>query len=328
MDATINASNVTFRVSLIKSRRYLMIFTITESVAGLSINAIMVKVFITDKQFRKTTYRLLCMVMISDIIASLNSITGYIIAAYNTLDYHDGATWCAIFLTVGAASYAVSMMNLALIAIDRYFVIVRPFSPFYRYYKRNFLIISEILIWLSSIGVTMPMTVYVSSYQDTPLFCDLPNINFEKSVYLLILTLTIYVTPALLIVIAYFRIINFQRNYVRPGHRTSQQLRKDYATKRRFIWMLIWITVCSAFITWPSFGTVTAIAVTQKSISQLTSGNAVIYFLIFTGYIITLSLNILNPLIILTFDQHLRRAVWLKFGSNLYQKVIMFTSKS
>ncbi|RDD39361.1 Neuromedin-K receptor [Trichoplax sp. H2] len=305
---TFNLTNL-FPPNIRQIYRYVVGIFIPTHATGLILNILLLKLLSTNKIFQKTTYRLIRMSVISDTISASTALIMFIMITFGNLDFVAGSNLCRIGITILFTSYAVSMTNLALIAVDRYFVIVRPFSPFYRNHKRRFLITTEILIWLVSISVTSIMLLYVSSYPDFPTTCDFPEMSVDSGVYLLHWLLISYAMPTATIVMSYAKIAIYQKNYVRPGIRTSEQLHEDFTRRRKFIKVLIYITSCYILLSLPYFIFSVIASITQKPLVHLLSGN--IYLFIVDYFIngLVLSIHFLNPLLYVTFDKQIRAGI-------------------
>ncbi|RDD40141.1 Alpha-1A adrenergic receptor [Trichoplax sp. H2] len=305
---TFNSTNL-FPPNFRQIYRYAAAFFIPTHITGLILNILILKLLFTDKTFQKTTYRLIRISVISDTISASTAVIMFIMITFGNLDFVAGSNLCRIGITILYTSYTVSMMNLALIAVDRYFIVVRPFSPFYRIHKRRFLITTEILIWLISISATSPMLLYVSSYPDFPTTCDFPEMGVNESVYVLHWSFISYVMPTATIVMSYAKVAIYQKNYVRPGIRTSEQLYEDFTKRRKFIKVLIYITSCYILLSLPYFVCCVIASITQKSLIRLLPGN--IYLFIVNYFIngLVLSIHFLNPLIYVTFDKQIRAGI-------------------
>ncbi|RDD40092.1 Tachykinin-like peptides receptor 99D [Trichoplax sp. H2] len=309
-------NNTTINLKL-ASRIYhdVIIGVLPITTAGLIINIAIVELLLTDRDFFKTTYRLLCISAISDIVSSLKSIIGYYFVVFDSLDYQSGAAWCFIAMSIGPISNGISLMNLALIAVDRYFAIVRPLSLFYRYHKVKFLVISEILIWIVATILSLLFGSYFIGYPDAPLLCDLVNMDSKKAIVVATLGVFLFLIPVTIITTSYISISVSQKKYVRPGFWTSDQLEQDHQKKMRFIKMLISLAICYALIVTPNFISAILIGFRTKSIRQTALDNLVLFLFFYIGNIVTTALNVLNPVLYLIFDRQIRSKLWLQTKS-------------
>ncbi|RDD41350.1 C-X-C chemokine receptor type 6 [Trichoplax sp. H2] len=273
---------------------------------GLIINLFILCIFIFDKRFRKTTYRLMCVSVVSDIISTITSLGVYSQIFRGNLDYDEGNFMCRTVFFFLWASFGVSMMNLCLIGIDRYFIIVRPLSSFYRNYKVYVLVVGEIAIWIISAANNAPIFYYIGVHHNDTILCDVPNITKPVAIYLICHAAFSYIIPTTAILIIYSLIISFQKSYHRPGDKNINEQQLEQIKKKRFINMLTWISISYVIISWPFFASTIGMAVTQRSAFVVRENNVVQFLLLFFSIITTTSIVILNPFIYLKFDVNVR----------------------
>lgn len=286
------------------------------TVTGLLVNLLMLYVFIMDKFFHRRIYLLMLISTISDASSTIASIVGYSVLADKNLNVQTGSIICKFFLFVISTSYGISMMSLSLIAMDRYFAIVRPFFRFYAIYKNQIIVLTEIFIWILSISVCAPMLAVITSYsEENYIICDFSSMTPSMTVYLVIFVLILYIVPSAFIGIFYWRIIKHQKNYIKPGQ-TMHKLREQQMKRRKLIRMLISIAFTYILITWPVFASIFGFAVTQTSLQQLRDKNLVLFFLAFFSVSLSASITVINPFIYIKFDDNIRsklRHFWYRF---------------
>ncbi|RDD39736.1 Alpha-1A adrenergic receptor [Trichoplax sp. H2] len=286
---------------------YIAITVGSISVIGLIANALLLYIFLTDKFFRKTTYYLMLICVISDGISNTSSLisTG-ILLAKNADQSFSMLAMCQISGAVVYTSYGISIMNLCLISIDRYFACVKPLNNFYLVHKRQILIVSEVFIWIISVAVTLPDMTFLQPRQDDEFMCDYPNVTTSISVYLVSLTFVYYTLPSMVIIVTYWRIIIFQRNYVRPGQplKPSQQ---DISSRQKLIKSLISISTCHVLTTLPYFVVMFGMGVAGISFAQIQSRNPVLFALCMLAVSTTSNITVINPFLYLKFDGNIRR---------------------
>ncbi|RDD39366.1 G-protein coupled receptor 183 [Trichoplax sp. H2] len=283
-------------------------------VIGLILNIVLLNLLFTDNDFQNSTYRLIRMFVISDVISVTATATMFSISIFVNLDYIVSSNLCRVLATTTFSSTAISIMNLALVAVDRYFSIVRPFSPFYRNHKIKFLIITEFLVWLISISATSPFILYLAPIPGLPTSCDFPHMDLDQSIYLILWVIIAYAIPIVTIIFSYAKIISFQKNYVRPGIRTSEQLDNDFRNRRKFIKVLIYITLCYIIIILPHALNCTVSGIYQKSVVSMSVGNTSTFILAYLAIAIAASLPVINPTIYMTFDKRVRAGMLSKLA--------------
>ncbi|RDD36333.1 hypothetical protein TrispH2_011908, partial [Trichoplax sp. H2] len=86
-------------------------------------------------------------------------------------------------------------MNLSLISVNRYFVIAKPLSVFYRKHKIKLLILSELLISITSIATSSPFLVYTAVHPHSTTLCDYPDITQAVAIYEIMFAVIMYIIP-------------------------------------------------------------------------------------------------------------------------------------
>ncbi|RDD39714.1 Bombesin receptor subtype-3 [Trichoplax sp. H2] len=284
-------------------------------IIGLSANLFLLYLLVTDKFFHKTTYYLIMVSSTSDSISTITSILGFAHIASYTKDYHVAVTLCRSVFFITLTSYGISMMNLCLIGIERYFAIVKPFVQFYRNYKIRIITSVEILIWTSSIIFTIPTLVVTQIHQEDTFMCEQGEVIPLLSVYFIVFTLIMYVIPCSVIIITYGLIINYQKNYVRPGYSVNYSIRN--VKNRKFVKMLKSIALFYVFTTWPYFATLVGFAFTREELLELRNRSVFQFLLAFFSYSVTTSITIVSPFIYFKFDVNIRKRsaiIWQRVG--------------
>ncbi|RDD40142.1 Neuromedin-K receptor [Trichoplax sp. H2] len=286
--------------------RYIWLGFLPLYTIGLILNITLLHLLFTDKNFQNPTYRLIRMPVISDVISATATVVLFTISIFVNIDDITSSNLCRILATIMFSSIAISIMNLALVAVDRYFAIVRPFSPFYRNHKTKFLIVTEFFVWLVSISVTSPFALYLAPIPGVPTSCDFPHMDLDQSIYLILWVFIVYAMPIIIIIFSYTKIILLQKNYVRPGFRTSEELDNDFRNRRKFIKLMIYITICYVIIVLPHSLNCTVSGIYQRSVISMSVGNVFTFILAYIAIAIVTSLPVINPIIYMTFDKRVR----------------------
>lgn len=283
---------------------FLGIFSITMSSIGLAANTLLMYIFLVDSSFRKKIYYLMTICCLTDLIVNISTIilnsmfwtsNGLSITTIN----------CKILGYIVDTSYSVSIMNLSLIAIYRYMSVIRPFSLIYLHYKKEFLIASEVFIWISSMTVNIPQLMFIDVVKNSKDFCDYSEINTSKSIYLISYVTIFYITPSAVIIVLYWKIILNQHNHVRPGQPSAND-KRDIEKKYKVIKSLIFISESYILITWPWFAVLLGIGITGKSFSQIRQENHVHFWLCMFSLTTTSNIAVINPFLYFTFDGNIR----------------------
>ncbi|EDV19031.1 uncharacterized protein TRIADDRAFT_62523 [Trichoplax adhaerens] len=280
-------------------------------ILGIAFNLLLIRILFTDPNFRKTTYRLIRMAAISDTIGGTTILPVLVVYGIER-DYNFSAIVCKISFTTNYASTSISTMTLALIAVDRYFVVIRPLSMFYKCHKKKFLILTQIFIWIASISIASPILVFLTTSPGKVTVCEYAAKDLSVSIYVFHLATLIYVIPVTIIIIAYTKIIIFQRNYTRPGFWTSEQLQDDFMKRKKFNKMLILITCCYVGIGIPHLFSTMILAAMGIKLSHTSGNNAFLAVIIHGSVACMFSMGVVNPLVYMIFDKQIRIAMFSK----------------
>ena len=280
-------------------------FTITISSIGVIANSVLLYLFLTIPRFHRTTYYLMFISCLTDLIANVVNIVSYVILLKRFLNT---AFLCKILGFLIYISYGVSIMNLSLIAIYRYLSVVRPFAKVYTTYKKQFIIISEIIIWIVCIMTCLPDLIYFQIQEQSRKICAYDEITPFLSGYLITFVIVYYIIPSAIIIIFYWRIINHQRNYVRPGL-SSISRQQDTNRKDKLIKSIMIISACYVLTTWPVFACFLAVAISRKTFSQILSENEVFYWLGTFSFSTVTIISALNPFLHFNLDENIRRSL-------------------
>ncbi|RDD39728.1 Neuropeptide SIFamide receptor [Trichoplax sp. H2] len=304
----ISVENNSLKEFYSKVYTYASLAALPLAVTGLIANLFLFYILLTDNFFRKVTYYLILASVISDIISTIVSIIVYTHVAGFTLDYILGSVLCKGVFFVAQSSYGISMMNLCLIATDRYFAIVRPLTRFYRIYKKRILISAEIMIWLLSLTVTSPKLIFMKVQRENTMMCEHDTITNWIASYLIAFIVIIYVIPSSIIALIYWQIVVHQKNYTQPGQCIGSESTEGKIQKRKFIRSLISINLSYILTTWPYFATLFGFAITRDSFIAVRNRSLAAFLLAFFSFSTTTSITILNPFIYFKFDANVRKS--------------------
>ena len=274
---------------------------------GLLANAFILYILLVCPSFQNITYKIIRITVISDVISSFTIGYGNInVSAENTVE--SGTALCRAVLAITFISNGVSMFNLSYIAVDRYFSIVKPFHRFYHSQRQRIFYITSITIWIIVSIYTLIMYPHMQVTQQDPTQCDFPNIstNWEISTKLFVFITMQYLIPCTIIIVTYNKIIKHQSNHVRPGRLTEDTQQADETRKRRFIRMLVFITLCYILCTLPLFATLLGIAITRKSVIQTRNHSFTAFLFLYLSVSISVGIVLVNPIIYLYFDNKIR----------------------
>ncbi|RDD38416.1 Melanin-concentrating hormone receptor 2 [Trichoplax sp. H2] len=198
------------------------------------------------------------------------------------------------------------MTSLCMISIDRYYAIVRPFSPLYRNHKRRIIYLGQAIGCIITFTVSGPCILFLGVYPDERNVCDIINMNISASIYLLFLTFFLFVMPLSIIVANYVRIIRYRVNYVRPGQTVKGNI-DDKVRKYKFIRVLITITSIYVLSIWPFFANITGMALTLRSARDVRKLGTGFYLISIISFVSTFAVNVINPFIYFKYDNNINK---------------------
>lgn len=270
------------------------------------INMFLLYVLLQDKVFQTITYKLIRISVVSDALSGLTASIGYSLIAQD-FSYRAGKLICQVIMYIVFTFNGISMNNLCLIAIDRYFAIVKPFSSYYRRNRRRAFFIGQAISWTLSITFNIILTPYIGgTHQDTTL-CDIPDIDRYVFIPVIIIIFCIlqYIIPCTALGVIYWRIIHHQKNYVQPGQNSdSRQIQET--KKKKFNHILITITLSYILTTWPYYAGITGMAVTRQSVIAVRNRSPIVFMLLFCSLGTSIGITVINPFIYLKFDANIR----------------------
>ncbi|RDD42320.1 Neuropeptide Y receptor type 2 [Trichoplax sp. H2] len=304
MNQSVKLNNISIDYTTIGAYAYLSVVPFCS--IGLLANLMILYILTSDKYFAKATYCLIRMTVLCDFICNISSIIGYILMTRSKMNYDIGATFCRLLAFIIVSTYGVSMMNLCMISIDRYFAIVKPLSSFYRSYKKKLMRIGQLIAWIVVLAMSSPLIVIVDVYPDETSFCDLPQITTYISAYIYASSIILYCLPTVMLVAVYFRIMQHQRSYVQPGQISNFQIERNRFKRKKLMKMLIIITSTYTITTWPYLSTGFGIATTQKSLRQIRGINFIYYTFVLISFMATIAISVINPLIYFKYDHNIR----------------------
>lgn len=299
------ANNTTLKYDLDGSITAFQIISVIISSFGLIANITLLYIFVVDRFFRKIIYYLMLICCVTDLIS--NTLIAVIYGAFLLSDVSlpVASTICKAFSFLIYGSYSVSLLNLSLIAAFRYISVVRAFSTIYLSHKNEFIIISEIIIWVVSFAVGIPDFFHVTARKNKRIMCDFTKISDNISIYLVNYVLINYIIPSVIIIILYWRIIVHQRNYSRPGQ-PSVQDKRDVDKKDKLVKSLIWISAFYIASTWPFFALQIAVAITQKTFLDMAYQGEAYFWLSMLSLSTTGVISVINPFLCFKFDENVR----------------------
>ena len=306
---TMNVSNGTsFTMSTFYF--YCALFATIVFLSGLLLNILIIYIFLIDKYFAQTMYRLMLISAFSDIIAVINQLIMYFPNLLGDLHPDQSPIMCKLNFAMSFMSYMVSVYNFCLIAIDRYLIILHPHNRFYNNNKNRIIVVSEITIWLAANLMAIPFFHFLDTHPQEPTLCDAVHMDYSMSVYGILLTTCMYIMPSIVIVLIYSRIIRYQNSYIRPCLATNEEEDLQRMKTQKITKKLLNITLGYLISTWPSFMAILIMSIEQKSLIDLRQQKIGLFILVSFLLIGSFSITIATPLLYLKFDENIRTRVW------------------
>ena len=328
MNTSINISNETLNLGAVLYY-YTSLALIPVFIFAFLINVFLLYVLWQDKAFQNITYKLIRISVISDALSSLTASIGYSLIAQD-FPYRTGKIICQLIMYIVITFNGISMNNLCLIAIDRYFAIVKPFSTYYRRNRRRVFLIGQVISWTFSAGYNIILTPYIGgTHQDTTL-CDIPDIDRYISIPIIIIVFCIlqYIVPCTVLGFIYWRIIYHRKNYVRPGQNLNSQHIQE-AKKKKINQILVTITLSYILTTWPYYAGIAGMAVTRQSVIAVRNKSPIVFMLLFCSLGTSIAITVVNPFIYLKFDANIRsKFIEILSGRKFRGQILSISSRT
>ncbi|RDD40261.1 Neuropeptide Y receptor type 2 [Trichoplax sp. H2] len=247
-------------------------------IIGIINNVLLVIIIIREKSFHKSTYYLLCNQAIANVIclacilafsldvkttvSSLNDMnTTQLPSIYLEGNYSD----CALTSMIYQSSYTVSVLSLAVIALDRYRVLTQHTK---KNYDAKVIFIANTLIW----GIGWVNGYFFSNFtgnsQLIPSLCDYKFDSHELvRAYFTINFILTYLLPATIIIVSYSLIMR----YLKREHSGIKSIAKIKRKRRNRVMEMAMVT--TFFFLIPS--SPWAISSLVLAFLQLTFGNLI-----------------------------------------------------
>ncbi|RDD42318.1 Tachykinin-like peptides receptor 99D [Trichoplax sp. H2] len=288
------------------------------SILGLLANIYMFYILLSDKIFFKTSYYLVRVCVISDIISNVTSVISYSISITGNISFNLGNMLCKMSVFTILFSYGISILTISLVSADRYMAIMRPLSQFYRVHKIRVLVLTEMIICCVAILVAIPSLFIATVYPSDVKLCDIPSVTQLVAFYFVTAAVVFYFIPGIVLIVCYSRIIIYMRGHVQPGESFQEQLQQLRLQKKKYTKAFITIASVSLLVTWPFWVSSIALAISQKSLLDVKKTSDILYALIFVSFATTTAISVVNPLLYLRFDGNIREksgAILRKFRS-------------
>ena len=248
-----------------------------------------------------TNYQIVNMA-IADLLITATAMPATVFQIYEGTRWPFGSLLCKLFVFLQGISVSCSVFTMACIAIDRFAAILYPYKKYINQRRSNFMIA---VVWFLSVILQSP-TLYAMRLHHvpggetycvedwTPLFNNLSS----QKIYTVVLFVSMYLLPLIVIAVLYTAISWFLWSHKTPGSRLGKK-RKD-RSKGKVIKMLVIIVVVFSICWLPIFVTqfVSFFAMPKCGVSP---------YLAFIGFFLSHANSAINPCIYAIFNDSYRR---------------------
>ncbi|XP_028408312.1 neuromedin-K receptor-like [Dendronephthya gigantea] len=218
-------------------------------------NVLVIGVIYKNKKMRTITNFQIVNMSLADILITVAAMPATVFQIYQGSRWPFGLIPCKLVVFLQGISVSCSVFTMACIAIDRFCAILYPYKKYIDQRRCNIMIG---LCWLLAVLLQSPtlyaMKIAVVANQTTCIEGWEPLFDNESSpkVYTVILFVSMYMLPLLVIAILYAAISHFLWRHKTPGS-SLVKARKDRSKAAKVIKMLIIIVVVFAVCWLPSF---------------------------------------------------------------------------
>lgn len=249
-----------------------------------------------------TNYQIVNMA-IADLLITATAMPATVFQIYEGNRWPFGLLLCKLFVFIQGISVSCSVFTMACIAIDRFVAILYPYKKYINQKRSNFMIG---VVWFLSVLLQSP-TLYamrLSQAPDGETYCaedwtPLFNNLSSQKIYTVVLFVSMYLLPLIVIAVLYAAISWFLWSHKTPGTRLPGKQRKAHS-KAKVIKMLVIIVVVFSVCWLPTFVTqfVWFFAVPKCGVPS---------YLPFLGFFLSHANSAINPCIYAIFNDNYRR---------------------
>lgn len=216
------------------------------TIIGVIGNTLVIGVVKKKRSMQSTTNILLANLSLADLLTILWSVP---IEVLSRPEYHPKGNLVSHlcrFLSIGSLvviTLTVSILLMAIISLERYHALVKPFKRRRRLRKNNIIFVI-IPIWIVALICSLPVFIY-SYYNTEYQMCDLDWTEKQFFVYYMFLFICLFCIPLSVISYCYLSIIKeLNRRQKRNVHDSDKRV--DHKSKRKVIFTLVVVTIIFA----------------------------------------------------------------------------------
>ena len=290
-------------------------FVVPLGVTGAFLNFILILIILSSKKLKSPSYVFIINLSISDMLMAIQVSTNYNIDIIMLeLSTPICNLLCSLRYTALIACYITSVFSLTMISLYRLEVVLEPFQQNSVKFVFRRPIITNIIMWLISITLSIPMALIIRYNRQVKL-CDIIftfgqvfNIIYFGS--LLFLT---YFIPITIMILTYRRIgikLRTTGNITvisrSAGNLTDKTLNNRSKIAIKFLCIA---TTVYMLLSWPLLASIeiqSALGLTYSVIYQSFPIGAILFV---TAFSTTFMVSIINPILYLTYDKNIKTEI-------------------
>lgn len=309
INSSMNLSQSTFQGPTMATYTILSIF----SIIGIVMNLFFIATIYRNKNFRITSYLLLCNKSIADtlylIIILITLFSNSLVQILNSTDNTIPIVTCKMSFWALSVSFTISASTFIIVSIDRFIKINRK-SRHRSLLDKNEVLLSIILFtWLLAIFFSLPVIFNIDINTRFFFSCSIKpyreNDNIAMFIIYIINGLLCYPVTLMIVITLYYKIFKHIRFTILPSDRRkgTENYRQVKATKMIIsVTVTYMITYIHLYVTWLYIG------FTGINVRYFNSENVMILFLISIGLIVATLTTMENPLLFFIYNKSFRRA--------------------
>ena len=196
------------------TKMVVLAYTTIITIGGLLENSLVIFLFIYFKSLRTVTNNFIINLAACNLVLSLLELT-FSLPSLFASDWIFGDAWAIVYAFLYFFFVSVSMVMLAVIAIDRYHVISRPKLRARISGPKSLLVILVVYIYtlaITSPGLYAPTGLELRMYISGCYIDFTPTSNFGSGSYAVVILSLLYVVPLVTMVYYYWKIFKVLRN--------------------------------------------------------------------------------------------------------------------
>lgn len=316
---TFNNSNINSTLN-IASLKFVLIslsmIAIPLYIFGIMGNVTLITAIIKFRKFHTTSFIIAANIAFSDILLLLTSIFFVIFNICIISNVHIPLSIfeeiCKLNYIISTAAFLNSSHSFVAISIDRYLNVIRRNKLSLLLNNVKFLLLVLVMIWLSSIGIAIPVSFISTINPAFPYICDLnPRIasKMQMSSYVIFLIIIVYIIPLLTVFYFYSSIFSHIKSRIidsnlsrSPSNRSYRQVNAaKMMAAVTLLFMLSNLPICIIWI---------FLAVSDQSLAEfILNDRYYIYALASIAVGITNTNSIQNPVIYAIYNKNMRSAM-------------------